>query len=123
MYQQILSYDIKIVVGDTNAKVGKEIVHKPTMGIESLHEESNDNGFRLINLAVANDMIIASTYFPRKNIHKYTQISPNHRPKNQIVHFLIDKLNKSSIIKIKSSRGDQSDTDHILVIATSSIYE
>jgi hypothetical protein len=34
---------------DFNAKVGKEDIFKATIGNESLHEISNDNGVRLSN--------------------------------------------------------------------------
>jgi hypothetical protein len=35
---------MKILLGDFNAKVGREVIFKPTIGNESLHEISNDNG-------------------------------------------------------------------------------
>jgi hypothetical protein len=41
---------MKILLGDFNAKVGREDIFKPTIGNESLHEISNDNGVRLVNL-------------------------------------------------------------------------
>jgi hypothetical protein len=41
---------MKILLGDFNAKVGKEDIFKPTIGNESLHETSNDNGVRVVNL-------------------------------------------------------------------------
>jgi hypothetical protein len=39
------------MLGDFNAKVGKEDVFKSTIGNESLHEINNDNGVRLVNFA------------------------------------------------------------------------
>jgi hypothetical protein len=40
---------MKILLGDCNAKVGRKDIFKPTIGNESLHETSNDNGVRLVN--------------------------------------------------------------------------
>jgi len=40
---------MKIVLGDFNAKVGRENIFKPTIGNESLHQVSNDNGVRIVN--------------------------------------------------------------------------
>jgi len=40
---QIAGSDIKIILGGFNAKVDKENIHKPTMGNESLHNETNNN--------------------------------------------------------------------------------
>jgi hypothetical protein len=40
---------MKIVLGDFNAKVGREDNFKQTIGNESLHEISNDNEVRVIN--------------------------------------------------------------------------
>jgi hypothetical protein len=35
---------MKILLGDFNVKVGRKDIFKPTIGNESLHEISNDNG-------------------------------------------------------------------------------
>jgi hypothetical protein len=40
---------MKILLGDFNAKVGREEIFKTTIGIESLHEISNDNGVRVVS--------------------------------------------------------------------------
>ena len=42
---------MKILLGDFNAKVGRENIFKPTIGNESLHQESNDNEVRVVNFA------------------------------------------------------------------------
>jgi hypothetical protein len=44
---------MKILLGDFNAKVGMEDIFKPTIGNESLHEISNDNGVRVVNFVTS----------------------------------------------------------------------
>jgi hypothetical protein len=50
VFDQFPRYDMKILFGDFNAKVGKEDIFKPTIGNESSHEISNDNGVRVLTL-------------------------------------------------------------------------
>ena len=115
IYDRSPARDIKIILGDLNAKVGREIIYRPTIGMHSLHETSNENGCRLIDLAVSNNMVISSTYFPHKNIHKTTWVSPDGITKNQIDHVLIDGRHCSSILDVRSCRGPNIDSDHYLV--------
>jgi len=42
---------MKILVGDFNAKVRRENIFKPTIGNESLHQDSNDNCVRIVKFA------------------------------------------------------------------------
>ena len=42
---------MKILLGDFNAKVEGENIFKPTIGNESLHQDSNDNVIRIVNFA------------------------------------------------------------------------
>ena len=44
-------YHTKIILGDFNAKVERENIFKPTIGNVSLHQDSNDNGVRIVNFA------------------------------------------------------------------------
>ena len=69
--------DVKIVIGDLNAQVGRERVFSSIIGSHSLHKESNDNGIRLINFAAMMNMVVSSTSFQRKNIQKHTY-APTH---------------------------------------------
>jgi hypothetical protein len=82
---------MKILLRDFNAKVGREDIFKPTIGNESLHEISNDNGVRLVTFATSKNLRVKSTMFPHRNIHKYTWTSPDGKPHNQIDHILVDK--------------------------------
>jgi hypothetical protein len=84
---------------------------------ESLHEASNDNGFRVANFATSNNLIVKSTTFPHHDIHKHTWISPDGVTHNQIDHILIDKRRHSNILDVRSFRGADCDTDHCLVVA------
>jgi hypothetical protein len=44
---------MKILLADFNDKVVREKMFKPTIGNESLHEISNDNGVRIVNFATS----------------------------------------------------------------------
>lgn len=89
-YDRFPGIVIKIVLGDTNAKIGKELIIMPTIGLGSAHKESNDNGLRIIYFATSRSMVVSSTTFPHKNIHKYTWKSPDGRTLNQIDLVLIE---------------------------------
>lgn len=61
-YDTIPAYDMKIVLGDYNAKVGQEQQFSGTIGKHSLHTDTNDNGMRLISFAASRNMVISSAY-------------------------------------------------------------
>jgi hypothetical protein len=52
-FLSFLRYHIKILLGDFNAEVGRENIFKPTIGNESLHQNSNDNGVIMVNFATS----------------------------------------------------------------------
>jgi hypothetical protein len=102
-------------LGDFNKEVGRESIFKTTIGNESLHEISNDNGVRVVNFATTKNLVVKSTMFPHRNIHKYTWPSPEVNTNNQIDHVLIDRRRHSSILDVRSFRGADCDTDHYWV--------
>jgi exonuclease III len=63
---KVQRHDVKMILGDLNAKIGREEMYRSTIGKESLHEDSNDNGLRLIDFAIEK-MIIRSTWHARKD--------------------------------------------------------
>jgi hypothetical protein len=108
---------MKILLGDFNAKVGREDIFKPTIGNESLHEISNDNGVRVVNFATSKNLRVKSTMFPRRIIHKYTWTSPDGKTHNQIDHILVDRRRHSSVLDVRSFRAADCDSDHYLAVA------
>jgi len=116
-YEGITGNMIRIIIGDFNAKCGREPQYFPCIGKESLHCNSNDNGQRLIAFATSNGLTVSSTTFPHKNIHKATWRSPDGETLNQIDHILIQTRYRSTIHDVRSHRGADCDTDHYLVIA------
>ncbi|XP_022200144.2 craniofacial development protein 2-like [Nilaparvata lugens] len=118
-YNACPKHDIKVLMGDMNAKIGREEIYKQQAGSHSLHNESNLNGIRLINFAASKGMVISSTSFPRKNIHKETWVSPDMATYyNQIDHVMIDGRHRSNVMAVRTFSGANIDSDHYLVGAT-----
>jgi hypothetical protein len=90
VFDQFPRYHMNILLEDFNAKVGREDIFKPIIGNESLHEASN-NRVRVVNFATSKNLIVKSTTFPNRKIHKHTWTSPDGITHNQIDHVLIDK--------------------------------
>ena len=72
VFDNFSRHHMQILLGDFNAKVGRENIFKPTVGNESLHQDSNDNGVRIVNFATSKNLVVKSTMFPHRNIHKYS---------------------------------------------------
>jgi hypothetical protein len=71
-----------------NAKIGKENILRNHAGMYSLHENTSENGSRLISFAVSKNLFIRSTKFNHKIIHKTTWKSPDGKTENQVDHLL-----------------------------------
>jgi hypothetical protein len=105
------------MLGDFNAKVGRENIFKPTIWNEGLHEIRNDNGVRTVNFAPSKNLTVKNTMFPHRNIHKYTWTTPDAKTHNQIDHILVDRRRHSSVIDVRSFRAGVCDIDHYVVVA------
>jgi hypothetical protein len=110
------NHDVKVVMGDANAKVGRETVYQPTVNMHSLHESTNENGLILVDFATGRQMAIKSTYFMHKRIHLQTWHSPDGHTFNQIDHCLIDGRHFSDVIDVMARKGANINSDHMLVV-------
>jgi hypothetical protein len=113
-FDKFPKYHMKMLLGNFNAKVGTEDIFEPTIGNESLHEISIDNGVTVVNFATSQNLIVKSTMFPHRNIYKFT---PDRKRHNQTDHILIDGRWHSNIHDVRSFRAADCDTNQCLVVA------
>lgn len=109
--------DIKIIIGDLNAKVGNDNSNiQSIMGNHGLGNARNNNGERLVDLCASHRLFIGGTKFPHKNIHKYTWESPDGITRNQIDHIIINKQYLGCLLDVKGRRSADVDSDHVLLL-------
>jgi len=53
VFDHFPKYRKKILLGDLDAKLGREDIFKPTIGNDSLRQDRNDNGIRIVNFATS----------------------------------------------------------------------
>ena len=80
IFDHFPKYCMKIILGYFNAKVGRENIFKQTIGNESMHKDNNNNGVGVVNLATSKSLVVKSTMFLQRDIHKYTWTSPDSQP-------------------------------------------
>ena len=81
---EIPSFDIKLVMGDLNAKLGSDRRGIPSsIGPHGSADDINDNGERLLSLCSTSGLSIGNTFFKHKRIHKKTWTSPDGNTSNE----------------------------------------
>ena len=115
---EVPRHDMLLVIGDWNAKVGEQqLGEEGIVGRFGMIGERSDNGERFVSFCALNNLAIASTMFPHKEIHRYTWTSPNGQYHNQIDHMAVRSNFKRSVQDVRAYRGADCASDHNLVIA------
>jgi len=96
VFDHFPKYHMKILLGDFNAKIGENIF-KATIGNESLHQDNNGNGVRIVNFSTSKNLV-KNMMLLHRNIHKYTLTCPDRKTHNHFDHILIDRRWHSSIL-------------------------
>ena len=105
--QKLPKRDIQVVMGDMNAKIGKDNDNwKGTMGKEGLGQ-TNENGL-FADFYALNVLIIGGTLFPHKPTHKAKWISLDFPREKQIDHIAITKKWRRVLLDVNSN-------NHLLV--------
>ena len=110
-------HDILLLLGDMNAKIGSKLEGEDgIVGSYGLKCVRNENGEKFVSFCGLNNLAIATTMFPHKDIHLHTWTSPNHEHKNQIDHVAINGKFKRSVNDVRVMRGADVGSDHNLLI-------
>ena len=116
VFDSLPGHDVKILLGDFNARIGRDNSSwTGVIGGESLHETSTNNGLRLLDFCAMYQLTVGGTLFQHKDIHKGTWRSPNGRTVNQIDHVCISTKWSHSLLDVRSYRGADIGSDHYLV--------
>ena len=110
MIKEVKSTDVLLVIGDFNAKIGKE----PFQDIVGQHGlgERNSRGERLLQFCIEKNLAIANTYFQHPDRLLYTWKSPGDVFRNQIDYILIRKRHRNSVKQCKTYPGADIASDH-----------
>jgi len=98
------------------AKIVKDSFMENVTGKFPLHEDTHVNGILLGHSATMYHLLIKSTCFQNKNIHKGTWKAPGGRI-TQIYHILISARHSSNTADVRSCSGCNCDTSYYLVKA------
>ena len=110
--------DIIILMGGFNAKIGMDNMgYEDSMGTHGMGQ-MNENGEHFADLCALNQLVMGSSIFPHKRIHKATWISPNHVMENQIDHICISRKFRRSWQDVRVMRGADVSSDHHLFLTT-----
>ena len=114
-YCSLPDHDVKLLMGDLNARVGQTTSSPSLIGQHSLHDFANDNGSRFQDFCVLHDLAIGGTLFQHPDIHKATWLHPNGNSVSQIDHICINRKWRNSLLDVRSYRGADIVTTHYLV--------
>jgi hypothetical protein len=99
--------NIKILLGEFNAKVWREDIFRQTIRHESLSEINNDNGVRIVKFATSKKLATKSTC---SHIIAFINLLRHllmERLIQKIYHILRDRTQHSSVLDIRSFKIDE----------------
>ena len=115
--KHLKSLDIKIVMGDFNAKGGNDRIDK-IVGPFGLGE-INEQGEKLVEWCKEYNFVILNTWFKNHPRRCWTLKIPGDRTRNQTDYILIQERYCTSITSCRSMPGaDCGSSDHIPVLGT-----
>ena len=115
---RVAEMDSYILMGDFNAHVGVDVTTWESVIGRNGDPHQNANGERLLDFCCANGMSIMNTFFPHKDVHKYTWYRQSLQQKSLIDFFVVPSCAKRMVCDVRVLRGAELSTDHHLVLCT-----
>ena len=105
-----------MIIGDLNAKVGKNAeINCGAIGREG-ESELTANGELLLDLCIRNNLKIANTFFKHKDIHKWTRVAESRNEKSIIDYIIVSNKLFYNTDDVKVKRGAELFSDHYMVL-------
>ncbi|MXP61689.1 reverse transcriptase domain-containing protein [Pantoea sp. Taur] len=105
--------NVKILLGDFNAQIGREKKFRETVGFHPGHYRTNRNGERLIGLCREAGLKIMSTHYKNKMSRKKTWVSPNpNLGEFQLDHVAITRRYHREIQNVRVKKAINVTSDH-----------
>jgi hypothetical protein len=101
-YKECPRHDIKVLVRDMNAQVGRDSICKSNIVRYNPHDDTNDNGSRLVDFALAHNLVVGGTLLIHKKIHNGSWRTPGGNAIIQIDHILIDATHRPNLLDVRA---------------------
>lgn len=115
----IPKYNLLIIAGDFNARIGKDshLLFPKIIGKHTYHDETNDNGKRLVSLCETSHLKPIQMKFPQPLKKLWTWTDLRTKAKFQIDHILINTKWINSARNCRSYNSVELDSDHRIITA------
>ncbi|CAF2121924.1 unnamed protein product [Rotaria magnacalcarata] len=117
--------DMLMIVGDFNARVGKQDSQEPGNAIGPYTVDStNENGKRLIDFCNINNLIVANTFFQHKPVHQTSWMHPEKKVWHMLDYTVVNRKFRSSVedLRVHRMAAGTIGTDHHLLRAKVKIH-
>ncbi len=113
--QKTPATDRLILMGNFNARVGKEhLVWSKVIGQHGVGK-MNHNGLRLLSLCAEHQLVITNTIFQMKNRFKTTWQHPHSKHWHLLDYVIVRQKDRQDVLTTRVMRGAECWTDHLMV--------
>jgi hypothetical protein len=110
--------DMLMLMGDFNARVGRteHLISSQTVGPFTT-DVCNENGQRLLDLCLTNNLVISNTFYQHKAVHQTSWMHPGNKQWHTLDYTLVNKKFRSSVEDVRFHRKAAGviGTDHHLM--------